>query len=151
MFSLDAVREGSIVSKMFNDLKDGKVKKFDAFRAKYIKLGIKRPRQMVFRLDRILRMHTNLQINNSKKTNSIQIVKRDNAVAARAAVAKLGWAPATWDAAKVSTKKAVKKHTTKVSKPVSKKATVKATNKKANVKKVAVPAGVEDDDEVLEA
>lgn len=135
-------RDGSIISQMFNDLKDQKVHKLSTFRAKYVKLGVKSPRFMLFRLCRVLRTNnqTNLQINSSKRTDTVQMVSRDKAEAAREAVKKLA-------------KKGIVLHKATTKKPTAKatKKVVKAVKKsKHSTKPVAVPAGFNDDD-VLEA
>lgn len=160
-------REGSTIHQMYNDLKDGKVHKFSTFRNKYLKLGVSKPRYMLFRLCRILRAYTPYQINNSKRLDYVQMVERDKAAAARAAVKKMVEAKGVHPEplptnlkkkaatkksvvkSKPAAKKAAKpvaKKSKPIPKPVSKKQAVKS---KPTPKPVAVPAGVIDDDDLV--
>lgn len=133
-----SLREGSVIAKMYNELKDGKVHNFQTFIAKYKKAGVKKPRVTLFRLCRVMRQAnggkgTGYQIDSSKRTNSIQMVQTAKAEAARAAIKKALAGKA-------------------VSKPVTKKVTksVPATTKAAAVKQVAVAVGASDDDLIEE-
>lgn len=149
------LREGSTIASMFNSLKDGKVQKFSTFRAKYVKLGVKRPKGMLFRLCRLLRAYTDMQINFSGRKDFVQMVKRDRAVAAREAAIKASKATKSVATAKPAAKSKSKPVTKKVSKPVTKpvakkKVVTKKVAKPHTTKPVAVAAGVDDDD-IIEA
>lgn len=103
-----ALREGSAIAKMFNEIKDGKVHNLQVIRAKFIKAGVKKPIQLAWRLCRILRANrTGYMVELSKRSWTIQLVP----FVAKGAVAK--------------TKPVVKSATKKVVKPVAKKPVVK--------------------------
>lgn len=140
------LREGSTIHSMYTSLKDGKLQKFSTFRSKYRKAGVKRPKGMLFRLCRLLRRYTDMQINFSGRRDYVQMVKRDKAEAARITADK---SHQLVKAVVTKSKPVVKAK----SKPVTKKKVVSHTTKKEKKPstKKAVAAGHVDDDDVLEA